>query len=391
MSDKRNRFLLPLLVWGVFGILTTEMGVIGILPSFADKYNVSISQAGMLVSLFALGVAIAGPTLPLLFSRFDRKKSMLAAAGVFVVGNIVTILAPSFEIALLARIIPAFFHPIYCSLALTIAGETADKKEAPKAVSKVIMGVSAGMVFGVPISSLIASATNLEIALLFFTFLNGMTFLLTLILVPALPPKEQLSYGKQLSVLKRPVTWLALLCALGIGAGLNGVYSYLAEFLGTITQIVGSTQSTVLFTFGLTSLLGNYLAGRVLSTNANKLIFAYPFLLASIYVLLIIFGNHSLLIYPIAALWGMLFGIGNNTQQYIATKNIPDAPEFANGLYLASGNLGTTIGTAVGGVVISTVGIQLIPLCGIAFMGTFLLIIVLLNMNQRRVGLLKND
>lgn len=69
---KQNRLLFFVLFIGVFGIINTEMGIIGILPSIAEHFNVSVTQAGLLVSLFALAVSISGPILPLLFSGMNR-------------------------------------------------------------------------------------------------------------------------------------------------------------------------------------------------------------------------------------------------------------------------------------------------------------------------------
>lgn len=115
---KRNNLLIIILTIGVFGILNTEMGVIGLLPSIADHFHVSVSKAGWLVSLFALTIALSGPTMPLMFSGINRKKVMLLVLGVFVLGSIVSIFTSNFTVLVIARIIPAFFHPIYISLAI---------------------------------------------------------------------------------------------------------------------------------------------------------------------------------------------------------------------------------------------------------------------------------
>ena len=124
---KQNNLLIFILTVGVFGILTTEMGVIGVLPLIAEHFDISVSKAGLLVSLFALAVAISGPIMPLLFSGINRKKVMLLVLGIFVVGNIVSIFASNFTVLLIARVIPAFFHPIYCSMALTVAATSVSK------------------------------------------------------------------------------------------------------------------------------------------------------------------------------------------------------------------------------------------------------------------------
>ncbi len=265
---KQNHLYLLILVIGVFGILTTEMGVIGMLPQIADNYHVSVSKAGLLVSLFALAVSIAGPTMPLLFSSLNRKKVMLLVLGIFILGNIISIFTSNFNVLLIARVIPAFFHPVYCSLALIVAATSVSKEEAPKAVSKVMFGVTGGMVLGVPITNYIASQSSVDMAMLFFTIVNALVFIATLLFVPSMPVKERLSYGSQISVLKKPMVWLAIIAVVLIGSATASVNSYIAEYLETITHISGKTLSLVLLLYGLASLVGNFAGGRLLFKNA---------------------------------------------------------------------------------------------------------------------------
>ena len=121
--SKQNKLLIFVLTLGAFGIINTEMGVIGILPYIADHFHISVSKAGWLVSLFALTVSISGPTMPLLFSGINRKKAMLLVLGIFVLGNIISIFTSNFAVAIIARVIPAIFHPIYFSAAISPAAE----------------------------------------------------------------------------------------------------------------------------------------------------------------------------------------------------------------------------------------------------------------------------
>jgi DHA1 family inner membrane transport protein len=377
---KRNNLLLFILTIGVFGILTTEMGVVGVLPLIADNFHVSVSKAGLLVSLFALAVAISGPTMPLLFSGINRKKVMLLVLGVFVLGNVVSIFASNFTIALIARVIPAFFHPIYCSLALTVAAASVNKEEAPKAVSKVIMGVSAGMVLGVPVTNFIASVTTLEMATLFFAIVNAIAFIATLLFVPSMPVKERLSYGAQLSVLKKSIAWLSIAGVIFINSAISGVNSYLAEYLETITNISGKTLSLVLFLFGVASIVGNIMAGKLLTKNAMKSVAIYPIVLGAVYILAFLIAKFAgPMVIIIVLVWGVLFAIGNNISQYWITSAAPEAPDFANGLFLTCGNLGITIGTSVGGLFISGMGTQYVVLGGSLFLILSLVSILLRN------------
>lgn len=361
---KRNNLLIFILAVGVFGIINTEMGVIGILPAIADHFHISVSKAGLLVSLFALTVAVAGPTMPLLFSGINRKKVMLLVLGIFVLGNIVSIFTSNFTIALLARVIPAFFHPIYCSLAFTVAAASVSKEEAPKAVSKVFIGVSAGMVIGVPIASFIASATSLQMAMVFFAVVNVIAFVATLLFVPSMPVGERLSYGEQVSVLKKSITWLSIAAVILLNSAVFGVYSYLAEYLKTVTNMPSNTISLMLLIYGGANIIGNIVAGKLLTNNAIKSVMTFPFALGVVYIILFLFGQFTVPMAIIILTWGILGGVGGNINQYWIMSSAPEAPDFANGLFLTSANLGTTIGAAVGGLFISEIGTQYVVLVG---------------------------
>ena len=313
---KQNDLLIMILTVGVFGILNTEMGMVGILPFMAEKFHVSISQAGLLVSLFALVVAISGPTMPLLFSGFDRKKVMLLVLGIFTAGNIVAVFAPNFETALLSRVIPAFFHPIYCSLAFSVAAASVKPEEAPQAVAKVFIGVSAGMVIGVPVSNFIAAAVSLEMAMAFFALVTALALLATFFWVPSMPVEKRLSYGEQVRVLKKSVTWLSLIAVLLLNGAVFGVFSYLAKYLETVTRFSWSAISLVLFVYGMANILGSMLAGRLLTKNANKTVAAFPFFLGALYLILFLVGELTMPTAVIVFIWGVLGGIGANINQY---------------------------------------------------------------------------
>jgi MFS transporter, DHA1 family, inner membrane transport protein len=377
--SKRNNLLIVILTIGVFGILNTEMGVIGILPDIADHFHISVSKAGWLVSAFALVVAISGPTMPLLFSGINRKKVMLLVLGVFVVGNIVSIFTSNFTILLIARIIPAFFHPIYCSLAFTVAAASVGKEEAPKAVSKVFVGVSAGMVVGVPIASFISSAVSFEMAMAFFAIVNAIVFIATVIFVPSMPVKKRLSYGTQFSVLKKSIIWLSILTVVLLNSAIFGVFSFLADYLKTVTNMPSNTISLILFVYGGANIIGNIVAGKLLTKNAQKVVAIFPLVLGIVYILLFLFGQVTVPMAFITLIWGILAGVAGNINQYWISTAAPEAPDFANGLFLSACNIGTTIGAAVGGLFISEMGTKYVVLVGILSLILSLVTILLRN------------
>jgi DHA1 family inner membrane transport protein len=365
---KQNNLLIVILTLGVFSILNTEMGIIGVLPLVAEHFQVSISQAGLLVSLFALAVAISGPTLPLLFSGINRKQVMLLALGVFLIGNTISIFTSNFTVAVIARVVPAFFHPVYVSLAFTVAAASVRKEEAPKAVSKVFIGVSAGMVLGVPVSSFIASTTSLGMAMLFFAVVNAVAFIATLIFVPSIPAQERLSYGEQVSVLRKSITWVSIAAALLMNGAVFGVFSYLAGYLESVTKLSWNIISLLLLIYGGSNIVGNIIAGKLLVKHAAKTIMLIPLALGVVYILLLMGTFTALPMGVIILVWGILAGINANVTQYLIMSAAPEAPDFANGLFLTAVNLGTTLGAAVCGLFIAEVGMQYVLLGGLLFL-----------------------
>ena len=334
--QNETRFLL-ILATGVFGILNTEMGMIGILPYMAEHFRVTISEAGLLVSLFALVVAIAGPTMPLVFSRFNRKTVMLAVLAIFVGGNLIAAYTTNFTVALFARVVPAFFHPVYCSLAFASAAASVTPERAPDAVGKVMVGVAAGMVVGVPVSNYLAVNVSLESALLFFAAVTAAAFVATLLWVPSLPVTERLSYGAQVQVLKRGNVWMAIVAVVFMNGAVFGVFSYLADYLGTVARIPATFISPLLFAYGAANVVGSYLSGRLLMWNALTAIRAFPVILALLYVFLYFAGDVRLVALLIL-LWGLVGGVNANMNQFWITRAAPEAKTFANGLFLAAAN-----------------------------------------------------
>lgn len=348
--------LVFILTVGVFGIINTEMGVVGILPLIAEAFNVSVPQAGWTVSVFALVVAASAPVTPLLFSGINRKKVMLLALGLFTLSNIISMLTSNFTILLIARILPAFLHPVYVSMAFTVAAASVSKEQAPKAVSKVFIGVSAGMVLGVPVTSFIASEVSFSMAMLFFTVVNALVFVATILFIPSMPVKEKVSYGAQLSVLKKTTMWYSIIAVTLINGSMFGFFSYMSDYLKKVTEVSYNVISAVLLVYGLANIVGNVMAGKLLSINARRSIILMPFALLVSYICLFIVGEWIGAMVIVILILGVLAGIASNNMQYMITDAAPEAPDFANGMFLTSANLGTTIGTGICGTFITEMG-----------------------------------
>lgn len=372
----KHKLTIAILTLGVFSIINTEMGIVGILPLISAHYNVTITDASLMVSLFALAVAIAGPTMPLLFSNMNRKSAMVMVLSIFTICNVIATFAPNFNIALMARVLPAFFHPIYVSLALSVAASSVGEENAPKAVSKVLMGVSAGMVLGVPVVSFLANATSLMIGMLFFAFVNLVALIVTILFIPKQPKSVALRYGEQLRCLRKRITWISIVGVVFLNGSIFGVYSYISQLLKLYTQLPQNAISIMLLIYGLANIVGNMVGGKQLGKRPIPFIKRFPILLMVVYVVLFLIGKFSIPMALMTLVWGILAGISGNINQYWITSAMPNAPEFGNGLFLAATNLGTTIGTIVCGLFITSMGIQYVILGGILLLGISALFIV---------------
>ncbi|MEB8127878.1 MFS transporter [Staphylococcus succinus] len=376
---NNNKLIVLILTIGVFGILNTEMGFIGLIPQIAKQFNVTTATAGWLVSVFAIGIALSGPITPLLLSKIERKKVMLFVLTIFVISNLISVFTSSFAVLLLARIIPAIFHPVYTALAFSVAADSVDKKDAPKAVSRVFIGVSAGMVVGVPIVNFLATQFNLQIALSFFALINLIVLILTLFFVPTMPSESSHSYGSQLKVLKRPLTWISIIAAIFFNAAIFGVYSYLTDYLNIVTEIHGNLVSITLFLYGFSNILGNIIAGKLLTMIPKKAMLLLPFALIIVYGFMFSLGSFFIPMMVITMIWGILAGLTANTTQFMITSSAPDAPDLSNGIFLSAVNTGTTIGTFIGGLFIATLGSNYVLMIGILASLVNILLIVIRN------------
>ncbi|MGG0797008.1 MFS transporter [Brevibacillus laterosporus] len=359
---KLNPLLIMMLALGVFGIITTEMGIVGVLPQITQRFNITTSQAGVLVSIFALVVAISGPFLTLLASGINRKVILLTAVLMFMISNIVYAYTTSFEMMLAFRILPAIFHPIFFSVALVTAAKLVPLEKSGHAITKVFAGITVGFAFGIPLTSFLAEQLSLEASFLFGAIVSAIAFAGILFWLPSMPVKEKMSYGKQVSILRKPGLWLNIATVICIFAAMFTVYSYFAEYLGQVADMNGSC---------------NFLFGSSLQKNMTKTVISFPLLYIAIYVLAYYFGTYFIPMAAIVFFWGIIHSGGLIVSQTWLMTEAKESPEFGNSLFVSFSNLGITLGTSIGGWFISQLGIHQLIWSGITFaLLAFFLIII---------------
>lgn len=364
------------LILGLFGLYTLEFGVVGILPMIVERFGISVSQAGWLMGLFALIVAVLGPFLVLLASRLARKKILVGALLGFSVCSVLSAFAPNFETLMALRVIPAMLHPLFFAAAFSTAVSLYPKERAAHATALAVVGTTLGLVLGVPLTTWVGARISYEASFYFCALATAVAALGVLIKLPDHPRAAPLSFGKQLAVLRSLSVWLAIIATVLVFSTMFSVYSYAAEYLKTQVGMDGQTISLMLVIFGIGGVVGNLLVGRLLSRHLVVTAVGYPVVLAVAYLVLYGFGSLSWgSMSVIVLLWGAAHTCGLVVTQVWLTSSAPQAHEFATSLYVSSANAGVVIGASMGGLFINAFGTTGVIGCGLVFAGLSLLVI----------------
>lgn len=352
---------------GFLAVITTEFGIIGILPQVATHYQISIDKAGYLLSAFALVIALTGPLMTLLASRFDRKKVMLTAIVIFLITGVISSFAPPFWLLMLVRILPAFLQPVYIATALAVAVSTADKKHENELMSIVFSGVAIAMVTTVPFATWLASLYSWEYSFVVQAIVSIIALIGIYLVLPSMPQKENKSYASQLKILTRPAFIISTAMNFFMITAWFSTYSYFAEYLGKAKDMDSAMISYMLFLFGFVGIFANWIAGKMLNKDITKTVAFFLSGTILIPILLYFSGDNLIANSIVIGIWGFLYAPSFLNASTYMISSVPDSLEFANSLATSFGNLGVTLGTTVGGWIIVTKGVVYNPWIGLVF------------------------
>ncbi|EKM24194.1 MFS transporter [Vibrio sp. HENC-03] len=358
------------LTLSAFAIGTTEFVIVGLIPTMAADLNVSLPSAGLLVSLYALGVAIGAPVLTALTSKMNRKHVLLAVMGLFVVGNLLAWQAPGYNTLIAARILTGLAHGVFFSIGSTIATGLVSKEKAASAIAIMFTGLTVALVTGVPLGTYIGQHFGWETTFLIVAILGLIALVGSALLVPNnLKQDATASLKDQLKVLTQPRLLLVYaITALGYG-GTFTAFTYLAPILEQVSGFEASAVGLIMLVYGVSVAVGNIQGGKMADkfgpVKALTIIFAG--LAAILFVLNFTAYN------PIAAVitilvWGA-FAFGNvpGLQVYVvklAEKYAPNAVDVASGLNIAAFNVGIALGSWSGGLIVERAGLMNTPWVG---------------------------
>lgn len=352
--------LLPLMLLSAAGftVLTTEFILVGLLPSLARDLGVSVSQAGLLVTLFAFAVAASGPFLTAYFSRFERKRLFIVVLLLFAASNLLAAMAPNLGVMALARLIPALGVPVFWALASETAVDLAGQERAGRAISVISFGVICATVIGVPTGTLIADAFSWRAAFVALAIASVLKATLLFVFLPdSRSAQPQMKLRHQFLVLRDPRVGGHVLLSVILFTGMFTAYTYLADMFERLAGFNGSVVGWALMAFGAVGLIGNTLGGRIVDRNplVASLIFSVPM---AIGLVLVVPAVQSLPLFAVTlALWGITQAALFPVSHVRVMKSAPQAPAFAASLNISGANLGIGVGAIVGGQVIDAVGV----------------------------------
>lgn len=346
-----------------FAIGMAEFVVVGILPAIATDMNVDIPTAGQLVSLYALGVAVAAPLLTALTGRMDRRVLSVGLMVIFVAANLIAWLADSYTMLLVGRVLAGAVQGVFYSMATVLATNLVKKEKSGQAIGIVFMGLTVALVSGVPLGTFLTEIFNWRAAFLFICALGLASAVAQWILLPKkIERPEPASLGKQLSVIAVPRMLLVfVITCLGYG-GAFIAYTYLSEILQKITGFSQASVSGVLIIYGVAVTLGNIYCAKLADKQGPvKALIAMFVILSVVLALVSTAAPNPYLMVPLIMVWGaMAFGSIPVLQLYVVQQaqiHAPHSVDASSSMNISAFNAGIALGAWAGGLVVAHYGL----------------------------------
>lgn len=381
---------MPLIVYiftlSAFALGLAEFVPIGLTEVMAQSLDISIEQAGSAVTLYALGATFAAPVLTALTAGWSRKQVMLVTVLVFTVGSLLAAIATNLSTLLIARFVAGMGHGLFLAVASSTAARLVGPKKAGSAVAVVFGGFTIAMAIGVPISTYLGGVISWHSVLGAIAAFGALGFL-GLLLGMKEPPKQQGhigadSVGQAVKAIFHPTLLVAALVTVLGYAGSFTAYTYIAPLLTDVTHVSGATVSIFMLIYGVLAAIGNVIGGKMtdrigVDRSSVIVISGIAFVALGVWA----FASSALAMGVLVALLGLFTFAAVPALQArligIAEQHAPHAYGVAAGLNIAGFNFGIALGSVLGGVTISTVGVSYMGLVGalVSVLGLALLMV----------------
>jgi DHA1 family inner membrane transport protein len=346
------RALLALAI-GAFGIGTTEFVVMGMLPEIAEGLGVSVPSVGLLISAYAVGVVVGAPTLTALGVRFPPRQTLVGLMVLFVVGNVLSAVAPTYETLAAARVLTALAHGSFFGVGAVAARRLVAPERATSAISLMITGLTVANVVGVPLGTFVAQQTSWRLVLAAIAVIGLVTIGGLLAWMPA-ELGEPGDLRTELAAFRRGQVWLVLgLTVVGFSA-LFAVYSYVSPILTELGGLPVEWVTPVLALFGVGTTVGTLVGGRLGDRYGFSLVTVGLLATAVVLAAFALVARTPVAAVVLLVLFGALaFGLGP-----VVLNGVIEAARVRGGSLVSAANQGAfnmanALGAALGAAVLS--------------------------------------
>ncbi|MDK1384698.1 MFS transporter [Sinorhizobium sp. 8-89] len=353
-----------------YAIGTTEFVIVGLLPTVASDLHISLPLAGLIVSVYALGVTFGAPVLTALTGRIERKPLLLGLMALFIIGNAAAALSPNYELLLVARVLSAFAHGVFFSVGSTIAADLVPEDRRASAIAMMFMGLTVAIVTGVPLGTYIGQTFGWRATFWAVTALGAIAFIGIAALLPnTLSKAAAARLVDQVRVLGSGRLLIVFaMTALGYG-GTFVAFTFLAPILQEITGFSEGSVSLILVLYGIAIAIGNVVGGKIANRDPVKALIGLFLAQAAVLVLFTFTApSPALTLVTLVALGFLSFANVPGLQLYVvqlAKQYRPGAVDVASALNIAAFNLGIAVGAWLGGLVVSSpLGLASTPFVG---------------------------
>ncbi|MGS4145979.1 putative sugar transport protein [Staphylococcus pseudintermedius] len=369
----------PIAIWmlaiGAFAIGMTEFVIMGLLPNVANDLNVSVSEAGQLITGYALGVAIGGPIIVMLTFRLNRKVLLMLLMGIFILGNILGGLSPNYTTLMLSRIVTSLAHGSFFGIGSILAASMVASQYRASAMALMFMGLSLSNILGVPFGTLIGQKFGWHMTFLIIAVIGVIALIGIMMFVPMPKEMRTASIKDELRILKEKRLWLTLGMTLFGFSSVFAYFTYISSVLIDVTHIPEQFISSILIVFGVGVTLGNIVGGKLADWNLNKALMSIFIIFALYFGLLYFIQFHPIIMVIGVFLFGFIGFSMSPSLQYKSTLISQEAPTLSSTLNQSAFNIGNALGAFIGGLVVSTLPIAslsliapLLTLIGLVFL-----------------------
>ncbi|MCG7379384.1 MFS transporter [Paenibacillus sp. ACRSA] len=381
----KNKGIIYILALAVFLIGTIEYIITGVIEMIAADLGVLTSEAGLLVTVFALAAAIVAPIMITLTINLDRKKLLMTTLGIFIASNGLMFLDLTYEAMLWIRIVQGASGGMATVVAMAVATRLVQQERRGNAIGVILMGLSSSLVLGVPIGTFFSEMFGWRVLFILIGVLSIVPLLIIYKKVPSIKEEEKASLSMQLSIMRNPTILTALLITLLYVGGYATLFTYITPFLQATSSLSMTEISGVLFLAGICSFVGSKVGGQLADARGVKFTIFLGLILQGVTLLLFALAGVNLIVLILVLMIFMLatWSISPAQQLYLV-KLAPRNPDIALSVNTSFIQFGFALGSGLGGLVISRTSVLYLNWLGFIAVGIALLLATVLFTKRSR-------